>query len=203
MAKIFCIVGSSCSGKDTVFHRLLATDKTLTPIITYTTRPIRPNEKNGKEYYFVDKKVFKKLKTNNKIIEYRTYKTVHGDWTYFTANDGQIDIHSNKKYIMINTLEGVKKLKEIYKNNLVVIHLCVDDRERLLRSLSREMNGNEDYVEMCRRFVADSKDFSVENFAKLNIRDIRVENVSIPDCVQEVLRIINSQKETRQRKKQN
>lgn len=203
MAKIFCIVGSSCSGKDTVFHRLLAADKTLTPIITYTTRPIRPNEKNGKEYYFVDKKVFKKLKTNNKIIEYRTYKTVHGDWTYFTANDGQIDIHSNKKYIMINTLEGVKKLKEIYKNNLVVIHLCVDDRERLLRSLSREMNGNEDYVEMCRRFVADSKDFSVENFAKLNIRDIRVENVSIPDCVQEVLRIINSQKETRQRKKQN
>lgn len=192
MAKIFCIVGASCSGKDTIFKRLMEADKKLVPIVTYTTRPIRPNEKNGKEYYFVTDKVFDKLKNQNKIIEYRTYDTVHGKWIYFTANDGQIDMNSDKKYIMINTLEGVRKLKSIYKNDLVVIHLFVEDRERLLRSISREMNGKEDYVEMCRRFVTDSKDYSEKNFSKLHIKEVRIENNSIPECVDNVLKVIKT-----------
>lgn len=192
MAKIFCIVGASCSGKDTIFNNLLDMHIGLTPIITYTTRPIRANENNGKEYYFVNRRSFSKLKHQGKVIEYRTYKTVHGDWTYFTVNDGQFDMKSNNKYIMINTLDGVNKLQKIYGKDVVVIHLVVADRERLLRNLSREMNGNEDYTEMCRRFIADSKDFSVQSFNRLGIHDIRVENNSIVECVKDVQRIIEN-----------
>lgn len=192
MAKIFCIVGASCSGKDTIFNNLLDMHIGLTPIITYTTRPIRANENNGKEYYFVNRRSFSKLKHQGKVIEYRTYKTVHGDWTYFTVNDGQFDMKSNNKYIMINTLDGVNKLQKIYGKDVVVIHLVVADRERLLRNLSREMNGNEDYTEMCRRFIADSKDFSVQNFNRLGIHDVRVENNSIVECAKDVQRIIES-----------
>ena len=192
MAKIFCIVGASCSGKDTIFNNLLDMHIGLTPIITYTTRAIRANENNGKEYYFVNRRSFSKLKHQGKVIEYRTYKTVHGDWTYFTVNDGQFDMKSNNKYIMINTLDGVNKLQKIYGKDVVVIHLVVADRERLLRNLSREMNGNEDYTEMCRRFIADSKDFSVQNFNRLGIHDIRVENNSIVECVKDVQRIIEN-----------
>ena len=192
MAKIFCLVGASCSGKDTIFRNLVDSDLPIVPIVTYTTRPIRPNEKNGREYYFVDKHNFIKLRHQGKIIESRIYHTVHGDWIYFTANDGQFDMTSNKKYLMINTLEGVSKLQRLYKDDVVTIHLCVGDRERLLRNLSREMNGNEDYVEMCRRFISDTKDFSVENFARLHIKDIRVVNENIPDCVKEVSQIITN-----------
>jgi hypothetical protein len=194
LAKIFCIVGASCSGKDTIFQRLIDVDKTLVPIITYTTRPIRQKERNGKEYYFVDNKVYHKLKNSDKIIEYRSYKTVHGTWYYFTANDGQIDIKSDKTYIMVNTLEGVQKLQSIYPNNLVVIHICVDERDRLLRCIAREMNGNEDYVEMCRRFVADAKDYSINNFNNIGIPHIRVQNECVQDCVDEIRKIIKSKK---------
>ena len=192
MAKIFCIVGASCSGKDTIFNNLLDMHIGLTPIITYTTRPIRANENNGKEYYFVNRRSFSKLKHQGKVIEYRTYKTVHGDWTYFTVNDGQFDMKSNNKYIMINTLDGVNKLQKIYGKDVVVIHLVVADRERLLRNLSREMNGNEDYRGMWRRFIAESKYFGVQNFNRLGIHDIRVENNSIVECVKDVQRIIEN-----------
>jgi len=194
MAKIFCIIGASCSGKDTIFQRILEFDKNLTPVVTYTTRPMRVNEKNGKEYYFVTKKVYNKLKEENKIIECRSYRTVHGTWHYFTVNDSQIDLTAKKNYIMINTVEGATKLKKIYKKNLVVIHLLVDDRERLLRSLAREMNGNEDYVEMCRRFLADTKDFDLEHLEEIGLNDIRVMNKSIPQCVDEVRDIIKNKK---------
>lgn len=190
MAKIYCLVGESSSGKDTVFRRLLDKNKNLTPIITYTTRPIRPKEKNGKEYYFVDKKVFSKLKNNNKIIESRIYKTIHGNWIYFMANDGQIDINSNKKYLLINTLEGASKLKELYHDDLVIIHIWVEDSVRILRAFAREMNGKNDYVEMCRRFVTDNKDFSPENFMKLGLNENRVENENIVECVDNIIDII-------------
>jgi putative guanylate kinase len=194
LAKIFCIVGASCSGKDTIFQRLIEVDKTLTPIVTYTTRPIRPKERNGKEYYFVDNKVYHKLKNANKIIESRSYKTAHGTWHYFTANDGQIDAKSDKSYIMVNTLEGVQKLRNIYHNNLVVIHICVEERDRLLRCIAREMNNNEDYVEMCRRFVSDAKDYSENNFDNMGIQSIRVYNESIPNCINEIRNVIKAKK---------
>lgn len=190
MAKIFCLIGETCSGKDTIFKKLLEKDKTLTPIVTYTTRPMRETEKNGREYYFVDRKVFNKLKYNNKIIEYRSYKTVHGSWLYFVVNDGQIDINSDKKYIVISTLEGAKKLKDIYKNDVFIFHIWVNDETRILRAFAREMNTNQDYIEMCRRFVSDNKDFSQERFVELGIADNKIINDSIPNCVESLLKLL-------------
>jgi guanylate kinase len=188
--KIYCIVGETGTGKDTVFQKLLLQRNDLTPIITYTTRPPRIGEKNGKEYYFVSKNVFNKLKKGDKIIEHRTYETVHGPWIYFMACDNQIDTKSDKKYIVINTLQGAKKLKEIYGKDVIIIHLYIDDRERLLRCFARETNGNCDYVEMCRRYVSDSKDYSKENFEKLGLKDLRVINDNIYQCVEQISKII-------------
>ena len=55
MGKIFCIVGKSSSGKDTIYKRLLKINSLkIKKIIPYTTRPIRQGEKEGVEYHFVD-----------------------------------------------------------------------------------------------------------------------------------------------------
>ena len=58
MGKIFCLMGKSSSGKDTVF-KLLKEDKELKlkPVIPYTTRPKRNNEINGVEYYFINEEI--------------------------------------------------------------------------------------------------------------------------------------------------
>ena len=51
MGKIFCVMGKSATGKDTIFQKLL--DKLdLKRIIPYTTRPIRDGEVSGREYHF-------------------------------------------------------------------------------------------------------------------------------------------------------
>ncbi len=55
MGKIFCLMGKSASGKDTIYRQLLLSeDLKLNKIVPYTTRPIREREKNGVQYYFVD-----------------------------------------------------------------------------------------------------------------------------------------------------
>jgi guanylate kinase len=57
MGKIFRLMGKSSSGKDTIFRKLLQQENLqLKPIILYTTRPIRKNEKQGREYHFTNLK---------------------------------------------------------------------------------------------------------------------------------------------------
>ena len=92
MGKIYCVMGKSSSGKDTIYSRLMSQkDFNLKKIIPYTTRPIREGEVDGENYHFCTEDQLKKLETAGKIIELRAYDTVYGVWKYFTVDDGQID----------------------------------------------------------------------------------------------------------------
>ena len=69
MGKIFCIMGKSSSGKDTLYQLLLNNEELhLSRIIPYTTRPRRRLEEDGREYFFVDEKQQKKMEEEGKII---------------------------------------------------------------------------------------------------------------------------------------
>ena len=93
----------------------------------------------------------------------RAYNTKCGVWTYFTADDGQIDLEK-KDYLVIGTLESFQALKKYFgEEKIVPIYIEVDDGVRLSRALEREQREKEPrYEEMCRRFLADSADFSEE-----------------------------------------
>ena len=54
MGKIYCIMGKSSTGKDTLFKKILGDESlSLKTIVPYTTRPVRAGEKNGVEYFFL------------------------------------------------------------------------------------------------------------------------------------------------------
>ena len=164
MGKIFCLMGKSSSGKDTIYKKLLENSSLpLKKIIPCTTRPIRKGETHGVEYFFYTEEELSKLEQAGKIIELRAYDTVHGVWKYFTADDHQIDL-SNNDYLIIGTLESYVKMQDYFgKDKLVPIYVCVDDGIRLQRALDRERTQEKPkYSEMCRRFLADEKDFSEE-----------------------------------------
>lgn len=180
-------MGKSATGKDTIFQRI-AKDSTvsLKTIIPYTTRPIRSNEKNGREYFFVDEENYQKLKKENKIIEARAYETMHGVWRYFTVNDGQINLQKDN-YIMITTLEAYLQIREYYGyERIVPIYIDVDNGERLERALHRERKQAEPkYTEMCRRFIADEKDFSKEKLEAAGITTSYM-NDEIETCIKTI-----------------
>ena len=77
MGSIYCIMGKSSSGKDTIFKLLLEReDIRLKTIVSYTTRPIRSHEKPGEEYNFVSIEEKDKLFASGKVVEIREYNTV-------------------------------------------------------------------------------------------------------------------------------
>ena len=172
MSKIYCIIGKSATGKDTLYKRLLADGQiSLKTITSYTTRPVRSGEREGVEYHFTDIPGFERMKAEGKVIEYRCYHTVLGDWYYFTADDGQIDLSGNQDYLFIMTLEGYEGLRNHFGNDAIVpIYIEIDSGEQLSRALNRErQQKNPNYAEMCRRFLADCEDFSEEKLSQAGI----------------------------------
>lgn len=172
MGKIFCIMGKSSSGKDTLYKEILKTkDLRLSQIIIYTTRPIRFGEADGTEYFFVDEQRLKELEEEGKVIEVRAYHTVCGIWKYFTVNDGQIDL-TRRNYLLITTLEAYIKIRDYFGASMVEpVYVEVEDGLRLKRALEREMLQSEPkYAELCRRFLADTEDFSEEKLEAAGIK---------------------------------
>ena len=174
MGKIYCLLGKSSSGKDTLFKMLLEeSGLSLKTIVPYTTRPIRVGEQEGVEYHFVTEETQKKLEAEGKIIELRAYDTICGVWKYFTVDDHQIqDLRQN--YLLIGTLEAYGKLRDYFgKERVVPIYIEVEDGIRLERAIGRERQQREPhYEEMCRRFLADAADFSEEKLldAQITVR---------------------------------
>lgn len=165
-------MGKSSSGKDTLYKEILKTkDLCLSRIIIYTTRPIRFGESNGTEYFFVNEQRLKELEEEGKVIELRAYHTVCGVWKYFTVNDGQIDL-TGQNYLVIATLEAYTRFRNYFgASSVVPVYVEVEDGLRLKRALEREMLQKEPkYAELCRRFLADTEDFSED---KLNAAGIQ------------------------------
>lgn len=191
MYRIYVIIGKSASGKDTIAKRLLS-DKSLClgPIVPYTTRPIRAGETEGVDYHFLTKEEFDKLRESGKVIESRTYHTVYGDWNYFTVDDGQIDLNRADS-LTVGTLESYVSFRDYFgKERVIPIYIEVDDGERLQRALNREkMQEHPKYAEMCRRFLADSEDFSEENLRRAGI-DRRFVNNTLDATTAEIASVI-------------
>ena len=193
MGNIYCIMGKSSSGKDTIFKLLLdRTDIDLKTIVSYTTRPIRSHEKPGEEYNFVSIEEKDRLVAEGKVIELREYNTVHGPWFYFTVDDGSLDLE-NHDYLIIGTVESFVKIRDYYGEDKVLpIYIEVDDGIRLTRALEREkMQENPKYEEMCRRFLADQQDFSEENIKNARITNVFNNNKDSKETCDKIAAFIN------------
>lgn len=187
MGKIVYLMGKSSSGKDTVFKELLSKSGCrLKTIVPYTTRPIRSGEKDGVEYFFTDEEGFLKLKRDGKVIESRGYHTCHGLWRYFTVDDGQIDLE-HYDYIVIGTLEAYQSMKIYFGGDkLLPVLIDLDDGVRLQRALERERRqAHPGYEEMCRRFLADCRDFAEEKIQEAGI-ERRFYNNDLQECIREI-----------------
>ena len=86
--KLFCIMGESASGKDTLTNRL-CNETGIKQIISYTTRPRRNGE--GDTHIFVDDAVYESMKDN-----IAAYTEING-FKYWTTTD---QLYNNDVYII-------------------------------------------------------------------------------------------------------
>ncbi len=187
MNKIFYLMGKSASGKNTIYGQLLRDPVLfLKPVVMYTTRPIRAEEKEGVTYYYRDMDFFHEHQGDAAMIEYRLYHTMLGPWYYFTMDDGQIDLKAGS-YLMIGTLDSYEKMLVYFGAEAIVpLYVEAGAPERLQRALDRErMQAVPRIDEVCRRYLADEADFTEERLEQLKIRK-RFLNEDMEVCFKEV-----------------
>lgn len=194
MGKLYVFMGKSASGKDTLYREIGRRHPELHPVVTYTTRPIRAGETEGKEYHFVTEGILRDMERAGRVVECRCYTTVKGPWYYFTAEDGQIDFERGD-FCLISTLEGYEKICSFYgAENVVPLYLEVPDFVRIERSLARESRQPEPCVaEVCRRYLADEEDFSRERREKAGITS-SIFNEDINSAIRQIEEILGEKK---------
>ena len=189
MNHIFYLMGKSSSGKDTIYSRILK-ETGLIPIVLYTTRPIRDSEHEGVEYHFVDDDRFNAMRDGGEVIEWRTYDTKCGKWTYYTASDSLSTENGDR--IGIGTLQSYLKIRDRVGDDVIVpVYIEVDDDIRFLRDVEREkQQSSPKYAELCRRFLADNEDFSDEKLSEAGITRRFENNGSVGECLASIKKYI-------------
>ena len=163
--KVIALVGCTASGKDSILKEALRIDKQgfIIPVISTTSRPARENEINGKDYFFIDYNKADEMLKNDEFLEYRKYKVADGSTWIYGITKNQIDIESDKAYICVVDLQGLKQLESYLKNvgkgdKLVSLFVDAKAQIRLMRALQRESDLTDIQVnEICRRNLDDYK----------------------------------------------
>ena len=157
--KTIVITGKSSSGKDSL-QNYLVSNYDFINLVSHTTRPPRPNESNGYDYYFINKEDFINMNNKDLFVETREYKvnTENGnDIWYYGLSKSELDVTTILNKIVILDLKGMKELAEyVGRDNLFVVYLDCDSDTRIGRMIKR---GGMTDEEISRRFKADELDF--------------------------------------------
>lgn len=156
--KIIVLSGPSSCGKDALMNILNQCG--LNFVLSHTTRPMRPNEKQGREYIFTNESEILNMESNDELVEMRKYNTIQNGkdtiWYYAISKD---KIKDDNPYVAIVDMQGQKDLKSYYGDRVVSIYIDVDEHIRTERVILR---GDYDELEWNRRLIDDAKVFNHE-----------------------------------------
>ena len=146
------LVGPGASGKD--FLRKKLQTRGFKFGVSCTTRPIREEETEGQDYYFVNDEDFKKLIENGEMLEYQEFN----NWYYGISKD-----EFEECDVLILNAEAVEKLPKEYRDRCFVIYTDIDREIRLER-----LEARTDFDNPHRRIEEDDKQF--RNFSDYDCR---------------------------------
>ena len=141
----------SGAGKTSICKKNLETEKNLVMSISYTTRPKRKSEKDGKDYFFVKKKKFDELQEKNFFVESAlVFDHFYGTPKNFIENN----IRKGKDILFDIDWQGAQKLVDYSKNDVVSIFVLPPSNKILLERLKRR---NEDSNEIVKKRMSKAK----------------------------------------------
>ncbi len=153
--KIIALFGKSGAGKDTIQKWMVTNLPNMKGMVNYTTRPKRDYEQEGIDYHFISNTEFAEKVLDGSMLE----ATEFNHWFYGAAID-ELDI--DKINVGVFNVYGIQGLLQDNRLDVLPVYIDCYDKIRLLRDINRE--NNPDCYEICRRYLADEKDFDKIDF---------------------------------------
>jgi guanylate kinase len=151
---LFIIAAPSGAGKSSLVNAVLADDPQLALSISYTTRPARPGEVNGREYHFVDRTTFQRMLEAGEFLE---SAEVHGN--YYATSQRQIaDVRASGRDIVLEIdWQGAQQVRRIFPD-AIGIFILPPSRAELERRL--RARGQDAAAAIERRLAAAEEEMS-------------------------------------------
>lgn len=158
--KLFVLLSESSGGKDTLLN-MIVKNEFLKPVISTTTRKMRSNEKQDREYHFVTKEEFMLMEAKDEFLETTSYLIPsEGIVKYGLAKKDVV--LSKSSYVVILNPIGLQQVEEqLGRENVVSIYIHRNDKDRFISYLNREEKEFSLILEdACERFKKDLNDFT-------------------------------------------
>jgi guanylate kinase len=129
---LFVITAPSGAGKSSLIKAVLALEPDLRLSTSYTTRPARPGEQNGREYHFVDEATFLAMRERGEFLE---SAEVHG-YRYGTSRQVILDTLERGHDLLLEIdWQGARQVRGLYPECVGVFILppSIDELERRMR----------------------------------------------------------------------
>lgn len=163
---LIVLSGPSGTGKGTVCEILSRKNHNLVFSISMTTRPPRPEEKEGADYFFVTERKFKELIEENAFLE---WAKVYGYYYGTPKKTAEMNLARGKDVMLEIDTQGAKRVKANYSQG-VFIFLLPPSLQELKRRI--QDRGTEDPDKIRERFSASLLEISeVDNYNYLVVND--------------------------------
>ena len=134
----------SGAGKTTLSRKLLAADDRITMSVSVTTRPPRPGEVNGRDYFFLDVATFQRMRENGELLE---HATVFGN-LYGTPRTAVEEALSAGRDVLFDIdWQGTQQLDQSAEQDLVKVFLLPPSAEDLESRLRTRAQDSDDVVQ--------------------------------------------------------
>jgi len=182
--ELIIISGTTCAGKDTIVKKLLEKNKNICKSTSYTSRPMRPGEVDGINYYFVDRNKFEEKIENDDFLEYAQVQ--YGEY-YGTPKKEVVDLLENgKDVILVIDVQGAQIIKEKFPDTLLIFILAPSMEEIKKRLINRKTETKEQIINRFKIAYNELNEVNKYNYV--------VVNDDIEECVNKVNSIIISNK---------
>jgi len=181
---MFVLSSPSGVGKTTLTRKLAKNNTNFTISISHTTREPRPNEINGKDYYFINKEEFDSLIKGNNFYEYAKIF----DNYYGTLKDPVLKFLSLGKDVLFDIdWQGTQQLKKIKELSLVTFFILPPNIKTLKSRLINRHKGQEELIDKrMSKFIEEVSHWNEYNYVVVN-DDLEI-------CYDKILNIITSEK---------
>ena len=178
MNNIIVISGPSGCGKSTLINHLMEQHRDILFSTSHTTRPIRNNEIDGKDYYFISKEQFLQMIDKDAFVE---WAQVYQGYYYGTSyREIEAKSRGGKNLVLNLDVQGAKNLKKKYPDALFifVVPPSLEELQQRLKERENKMDAH----------ILERLEVAREEIAHYHLYDYIVVN----DNLQEAMHVLNA-----------
>ncbi len=196
MGKMIIMTAPSGAGKTTIVRHLLKTFEELVFSVSATTRPPRKGEIDGKDYYFLSEKKFKKKIEKEKFVE---WEEVYPGKYYGTLKKEVKRLWKDGKHIVFDIeVKGATNLKNFYGDKALAVFIKPPSMKELMSRLETRATENNTTIKV--RMARAKLEMTYEN----NFDEILVNDdleITLKEAEQMITAFINQPSKKKKKKK--